>query len=200
MTGNKSTKTAEKTRKMVYIAVFVALIAVLSQISIPLPSGVPVTLQTFAIAFAGFFLGWKYALAAMAVYVALGAAGVPVFAGFTGGAYKLVNVTGGFIWGFFALAVMSGLRDGERSKILSAVYALFGLVLCHLAGTAQYAALTGNSFGASAIVVSVPYIAKDVLSVLLAGMVARAVSHRIRFPFREETSCVRIPNQLKNLS
>lgn len=100
MKSRSVTKAADKTKKMVYTALFAALIAVLSQISIPLPSGVPITLQTFAVAFAGFFLGRKYGLAAVAVYVALGAAGAPVFAGFTGGAYKLVNVTGGFIWGF----------------------------------------------------------------------------------------------------
>lgn len=98
----------ERTRKLVYVALFAALTAVLSQISIPLPSGVPLTLQTFAVAFAGFFLGWKYGLAAIGVYVALGACGAPVFAGFTGGAYKLIGVTGGFIWGFSPLSRLSG--------------------------------------------------------------------------------------------
>lgn len=200
MTGKRATKATEKTRKAVYIAVFAALIAVMAQISIPLPSGVPVTLQTFAIAFAGFFLGWKYALASMAIYVALGAVGVPVFAGFTGGAYKLVNVTGGFIWGFFALAMMSGLRDCSKEKILPVLCSLVGLALCHLAGVAQYSALTGNALGASALVVSVPYIAKDVLSVLLAAMVARTVSYRLRSPFRRADEGAKIPNQLKNIS
>ena len=91
------TNYGERTRKIVYTALFSALIAAMSQIAIPLPSGVPLTLQTFAIAFAGFFLGWKSALAAMLLYIALGALGLHVFANFTGGIQKLVGLTGGFI-------------------------------------------------------------------------------------------------------
>ena len=67
---------------MTKIAMLAAVIAVCSIISFPLPSGVPVTLQTFATALAGFVLGWKYAPIAVAVYLAIGAVGVPVFAGF----------------------------------------------------------------------------------------------------------------------
>ena len=117
----------ERTRKLVYVALFAALTAVLSQISIPLPSGVPLTLQTFAVAFAGFFLGWKYGLAAIGVYVALGACGAPVFAGFTGGAYKLIGVTGGFIWGFFPLVALVGTGGADLRRPSSAVPALAGL-------------------------------------------------------------------------
>ena len=152
-------KTVERTKKLVYVALFAALTAVLSQISIPLPSGVPLTLQTFAVAAAGFFLGWKSGLFAVAVYIALGACGVPVFAGFTGGAYKLVALTGGFVWGFLAL---------------------LGLAVCHMIGVGQFALVTGNPLGASALAVSVPYIAKDVLSVLLAAAVVRAAGQRLR--------------------
>ena len=48
-----------KTKQIVGIGVMTAIIAVLSQITIPLPTHVPVTLQTFAVALAGYFLGWK---------------------------------------------------------------------------------------------------------------------------------------------
>ena len=47
-----------KTKQIVGIGVMTAIIAVLSQITIPLPTHVPVTLQTFAVALAGYFLGW----------------------------------------------------------------------------------------------------------------------------------------------
>ena len=173
----------ERTRKLVYVALFAALTAVLSQISIPLPSGVPLTLQTFAVAFAGFFLGWKYGLAAIGVYVALGACGAPVFAGFTGGAYKLIGVTGGFIWGFFPLVALVGTGGADLRRPSSAMLALAGLAVCHMIGIGQYALVTGNPLGASALAVSVPYIAKDALSVLLAAIVARAVSRRAASPF-----------------
>ncbi len=72
-------------RDICYIALFTALIAVLAQISIPLPGGVPLTLQTFAVPLAGLVLGSKRGTIATAVYVLLGAVGVPVFAGFSVG-------------------------------------------------------------------------------------------------------------------
>ena len=61
------------TRSIVAVGVFAAVIAVLSQISVPMPSQVPITLQTFAIALAGYVLGWKRGLGAVGVYVLLGA-------------------------------------------------------------------------------------------------------------------------------
>lgn len=179
------TSAAEKTRKMVYIALFAALTACMSQISIPMPSGVPLTLQTFAIAFAGFFLGWKYGLAAIGIYVLLGAVGAPVFANFTGGVQKLVGVTGGFIWGFLFLAAFSGATWGSRSVVTRIASGLLGLIICHLAGILQYALVTGNGWGAAALAVSVPYLAKDILSVILAYKAAEIVSRRLANPLSD---------------
>ena len=68
-----------------YIAMFTTLIAVLAQVSIPLPGGVPLTLQTFAVPLAGLILGAKRGTVSALLYVLLGAVGVPVFANFTGG-------------------------------------------------------------------------------------------------------------------
>lgn len=62
-----------------------AVLAVLSIVTIPLPTGVPVTLQTFAMAFCGYVLGWKLGGASSALYLILGAIGVPVYAGMSGG-------------------------------------------------------------------------------------------------------------------
>lgn len=153
---------------MVYVALFAALTAVLSQISIPMPAGIPLTLQTFAIAFAGFYLGFGKGLQCVFVYVLLGVCGVPVFASFTGGAAKLVGATGGFIWGFFALAAMTG-----------AACVAVGIVALHALGTAQFAAVTGTSLSAAALAVSVPFVAKDLLSVLLASALAHTVKSRL---------------------
>ena len=57
-----------KTKQIVGIGVMTAIIAVLSQITIPLPTHVPVTLQTFAVALAGYFLGWKGGAVSALVY------------------------------------------------------------------------------------------------------------------------------------
>ena len=112
-----------------------------------------------------------------------------------------MNVTGGFIWGFFPFVIMTGARSPETDRISAAVLSVLGLAMCHLIGVAQYAALTGNGFAASALVVSVPYIVKDVLSVMLAAMLSSAVSRRLRSPFRSAAADGRkLMKELKNIS
>lgn len=165
-----------KTRDFVRIAVFAALIAVLSQIAIPMPSGVPVTLQTFAIALTGYAVGAKRGAAAVCVYLALGAVGAPVFANFTGGFVKLVGVTGGFLWGFIVMAVLCGLACGNKNVVVSIALGVAGLLVCHLCGVLQFSLVASASLWKSAMTVSIPYLAKDVVSVALAWCAARSIN------------------------
>ena len=69
---------------MIMAAVFAALTAVCSQIQIPL-APVPINLATFAIFITAGLLGKRWGTVSLIVYVLLGAVGLPVFAGFTGG-------------------------------------------------------------------------------------------------------------------
>ena len=86
-------------RRTVMTGVMAALLAVMSQISIPLPVGVPITLQTFAVALCGYLIGPALGTLAVVVYLALAAVGVPVLAGFSGGVGAFMGMTGGFLWG-----------------------------------------------------------------------------------------------------
>ncbi len=79
-----------KTYDLVYIAVFAVVMAVCSWISIP--AQVPFTLQTFGVFMAVGVLGGKRGTMAVLVYVLLGAVGVPVFAGFSGGIGALLEI------------------------------------------------------------------------------------------------------------
>ena len=105
------------TRDMVLCAVMAAVTAVCAQISIPMPSGVPVTLQTFAVPLTGYLLGMKYGLISVAVYILLGAAGVPVFTGFRGGIGTIAGPTGGFIVGFLLMVI--GFMCMQRALVHS---------------------------------------------------------------------------------
>ena len=107
MEENKKKKIS--TKDMVQIAMFTAVVAVLSQIAIPMPSGVPVTLQTLAVALCGYVLGSKKGAVSLLVYALLGAVGAPVFANFKGGLGAIAGPTGGFIWGFIFMAFLCGL-------------------------------------------------------------------------------------------
>ena len=72
------------TFRMTVTAMFAAVTAVASWISVPLPfTPVPINLATLAVTLAGAVLGYKYGTISVLIYILLGAAGVPVFAGFT---------------------------------------------------------------------------------------------------------------------
>lgn len=167
------------TKSIVCVGMFAAVLAVLSQISIPMPSGVPVTLQTFAVALTGVILGWKLGMGSTLVYILLGAVGVPVFAGFGGGAQVLVNYTGGFIWGFIALTFLCGIGVLLNHKAAGILSGIAGLFICHVFGVIQFSAVMQMGWKESFLLASAPYVIKDVVSVILAFVVGIQIRARL---------------------
>lgn len=177
-TSSKPSIRINSIQSITMIGMCAAIIAVLSQLSIPLPSGVPVTLQTFAVALTGYLLGWKAGAVSVLIYVLIGCIGVPVFANFKGGISMLFGKTGGFIYGFILMALLCGLAYEARKKAHASLLILLssaGLLICHLLGTLQFMVLTDMTFTASALLVSIPYLVKDVISVICAYFVAVAI-------------------------
>lgn len=168
----------EKVRSMTRMAACTAVLCVLSQISFPLPSGVPVTLQTLGMALCGCLLGVRRGAICVAVYLLLGMAGLPVFAGFTGGVSKLAGPTGGFLIGFIFLAALCGLARG-KAGLAPWLYMALGLLLCHAAGVIQFALLGGRSLTETFLVVSLPYIVKDALSLAAGRLLAAGIDKRL---------------------
>ena len=84
-----------KTKDMAYIALMAVLISVCSWLSVP--AAIPFTMQTYAVFTALLLLGGRRGSIAVAVYIALGAVGLPVFSGFAGGIGKLMGPSGGYI-------------------------------------------------------------------------------------------------------
>ncbi len=158
---------------------FAAVLAVLSQISIPMPSGVPITMQTFAVALTGVVLAWKLGTASMIVYILLGAVGVPVFAGFSGGAQVLVNYTGGFIWGFIVMTLLCGVGVQMKNKAGGLFVGLAGLAVCHLFGTMQFMLVMKMGIVESFLLASAPYLVKDIISVVLGFVIGGRLRQRL---------------------
>ncbi|OCA90784.1 BioY family transporter [Bacillus sp. FJAT-27225] len=104
-----------KLRKMILAALFAAITAVFAQISIPMPL-VPFTGQTLAIGLAATILGARYGTLSILLYLALGAAGVPVFAEMKSGVAILVGPTGGFLVGFIPTVFIIGFII-EKTKL-----------------------------------------------------------------------------------
>lgn len=167
------------TKEIVCIGMFAAILAVLSQISVPVPMGVPVTLQTFAVAFTGVVLAWKAGTISTLVYVLLGAVGVPVFAGFRGGVQVLVGHTGGFIWGFIIMVFLCGIGIQMKSKIAGMLLGFAGLAVCHLFGVLQFMVVMNRGLIESFLLASAPYLIKDIISVILAFIVGSQIRVRL---------------------
>ena len=170
-----------KTYDLVYISIFVVLIAICSWISIPLT--VPVTLQTFGVFMAVGLLGGKRGTLAVLVYILMGALGIPVFSGFTGGIGIIAGTTGGYIVGFlFSALLMWGMEKAfGRSTAVLALSMVLGLVLCYAVGTLWFMAVYGASSGAIGILTVLgwcvfPFIIPDVAKIVLALILTRRLS------------------------
>lgn len=171
-----------KTKTIVFTGMMTAVICTLSVLQIPMPTGVPITLQTFAIALAGYVLGPILGASCAALYLLLGLIGVPCYAGFASGPGVLFGVTGGFIWGFILMALLAGFGKKQTKGFhfaLSIILGILGLILCHALGVVQFAFITKSTLRASFLLVSVPYLVKDVLSVIGAKLVSMAINRAL---------------------
>ena len=150
-------------------ALSASLICVCAWVAIPI-GGVPMTLQTFGVAFCGYLLGARRGAGATMLYLTLGAVGLPVFAGFGGSLSFLIGPTGGFLFGFPVMALLCGLASKRKHIFCELVLMICGLMICHLAGTLWFAYVSGISVMQAFFVVSLPYVAKDMLCLLGARM------------------------------
>ena len=166
-------------RNLSRAALFAALMALCAWISVPAP--VPFTLQTFALFLAPGLLGGKLGMAAVGAYLLLGAAGLPVFAGFSGGIGVLLGATGGFLLGFLLTAlVMWGAEAAlGRSEPVFLASAVLGQGLCYLFGSAWYACgYAGGAAGLPAALSAcvLPFLLPDAAKLALAFALRRRLS------------------------
>lgn len=152
---------AQKNKRLILSALFTSIICVFSQIAIPTPT-LPITLQTFAVCLCGYLLGSTLALFSILCYILLGAVGLPVFYGFNGGAQHLFSLSGGFIFGFLAIAFFCGISIKVKSFPVKILLGIIGVLICHLIGVLQFYVISSNSFFTSFIIASAPYLLKDI--------------------------------------
>lgn len=164
---------------LVITALFAAVIAVSSQITFPLPSGIPVTLQTLSVAACGYCLGLKKSLSAVLTYLFMGLAGLPVFSGFSGGIPVLFGKTGGFIIGFVFLAFFCGISEATQNKLLKILLGIVGILLCHFVGIVWFSYLIGMNIWAGFLLVSLPFLLKDFVCVIVALLLSPKISKKI---------------------
>lgn len=171
---------AFSTQDLVLTGMFAALLAAISQISLPMPSGVPITIQVFGIALVGTVLGWKRGFLATVVYILIGAVGVPVFANFRGGIQVLAGMSGGYILAWPVMALLSGIRPKTENKAVNLgimiLLSVIGLMVVEFAGAFQWSRLTSDmSLGAIITYSFVAFIPKDTIITVAAVIVGNQI-------------------------
>lgn len=171
-----------KTKNIIYCAMFATITAILAQISIPLPGGVPLTLQTFAVSLAGIILGSKRGFIAILVYVLMGCFGIPVFAGFTGGAGIVAGATGGFIISFPIMAFIIGLVcERTDNKIFIFLGMVLGSIVNYAVGAVQFAIVTNSTLYNAFLVSVLPFILVGLIKALLATIIGSTIKNNKAF-------------------
>ncbi|MBQ4265871.1 MAG: biotin transporter BioY [Clostridia bacterium] len=171
----------QATQRLTLSALLCALCALLAQVHIPLPP-VPVSLSLLAVHLCGTLLGRRWGAAAAGAYVFLGAAGVPVFAGFSGGVGVLLGPTGGFLAGYILCAWLDGAlleRMGFSRRALLISMAM-GTAGCYAAGACWFMLTTGTALWGALSACVLPFIPGDVVKIALAA----ALCLRLKKPLR----------------
>ena len=164
-------------REIALIGLSVAIITVCAWTTLPVLT-VPFTLQTLGVALIGGVLGWKRSLAAVSVYILLGLVGVPVFSGFNAGVGALFGPTGGYIFGFFFLALAPALfklipvrNKWGRAGVFYAGSAI-GMAVCYLFGSLWFSYLTECALAHAFVVCVVPYLLPDAVKFVVSSLLA----------------------------
>ena len=176
---------AHKTRDLVLISLFAALIAVCAWIAIP--TTVPFTMQTFGVFFAFGVLGCRRGTLAVLVYLLLGAVGLPVFSGGNAGLGAIFGTTGGYMvsWLLMGPILWAAERAFGKKTWASVLGMIAGLAVCYALGTVWFMAVYARQTGPVGLWTAlwwcvIPFILPDLFKIGLAAVLCRRLSGFVR--------------------
>ncbi len=169
-----------KYKKLCLAALFAAFLSIVAPLTIPL-GATALSLATFAVYITSFCLG-KTAVFSVLTYLILGAIGLPVFAGFRGGADVLFGPGGGYLWGYVLCALIVGFSQNRffNRKFLLLISLIIGTVAIYFSGILQFMFLTKTDFGAAFLVCVLPFIPFDTIKILAAVLLSSKIKSALR--------------------
>lgn len=183
-----------KVRDVVVTALFAALTAAGAQVSLLVPAlgPVPFTLQNFVVILSGAILGPKLGALSQVVYLLIGAAGLPVFAGYSGGIGRIAGPTGGYLLSYPLAAFLIGALAGkDRAPYWRTLVAMLaGEVIIFTLGVGQLwfylSAKQGAGVSLSVALAKglLPFILPDLVKVVAAAAVAQRLRRVLNFSDR----------------
>jgi biotin transport system substrate-specific component len=167
------------TRNVAFVVGASLFVALCAQVSVPLPfTPVPLSLVNFAVLLVGLALGSKRGFAALALYLAEGAAGLPVFA-HAGGFVHLFGPTGGYLIAYPLVAFVAGFvfERGSRTFARAVVASIGAELLLFLCGVSWLMVLFHAPFATAASLGFYPFLFGEVIKVMsAAGLAVRTRS------------------------
>jgi biotin transport system substrate-specific component len=160
---------------LVWTALMAALIGAGAYLIVPI-GPVPVSMQPFFIFLAGYLLGPRNAVLAMALYLLAGIIGLPVFAGGKSGLGYLLGPTGGYLIGFLGTAFICGLartREDGLPWLRGTLAGLAAVGVAYATGAVWLKVVLSLSWTKAAAVGVLPFIPWDILKVVVALACAR---------------------------
>ncbi len=165
----------------VYTSLFVALTAIGAFISIPI-GPVPIVLQNMFVLLSAIILGPRWGLASVGIYLLIGLAGLPVFAGGTCGIGKLFGPTGGYLLGYLpAVFVTASISKTLGKKISSDIIAMvIGSLIIYAAGVPWLKIVTSMTYSKALAVGMYPFLIGDMLKIIAAVFIAKSIRPMIK--------------------
>ena len=169
------------TYQMAVTALMAAVLCVLGPLSVPI-GAIPISLSNFVICLAAWLLGARFGTLSVAIYLAIGLVGVPVFSGYGAGIAKLAGPTGGYLVGYLLLAFIGGLFI-EKSKgqpVISGIGLVLGDAACYVLGTIWFMILTGADLVSALGWCVLPYLPGDAAKIVLAAVLTMQLDKRLK--------------------
>ncbi len=171
------------TRRLVLIAMVTAITCIIAPFSIPIPvSPVPISLTNLILLISIYILGFKDATISFLIYLLLGAFGLPVFSGFTGGMAKIAGPTGGYLIGFIFMTIIAGIfveRFANR-RILIVTGMVLATLVAYFFGTVWLAFQMELPFTAALSIGVIPYLPGDTAKIILAVLTGPLLRSRLQ--------------------
>lgn len=168
-------------KNLTTIAILAAVVCVLSPFSVPV-GPVPLSFGSLAVYIAACLIDKRSGTLAVVVFVLLGAFGLPVFTGFSGGFHKLLGPTGGFILGYVPCALIIGMIVDafERRLWVYPIAIIAGTVVLYAFGAAWFMISMKVDLGVALMTCVVPFLIGDALKIAAASLLC----YKLRFALK----------------
>lgn len=166
-----------KTNIITQSALCTAFICILAQIIIPIGS-VPISLATLGLYIVSASFSMRVAILSSSIYVLMGAIGIPVFAGFSGGIATILGPTGGFIVGYVLLCLIASIpvKSKKYAFLFHLLLMVIGTFILYLLGTFWFIHYCKVDFISAVKVCVIPFVIIDLVKMVLACLIAKKLS------------------------